>query len=84
MKSLLVVELSALVIMAGLAIPSALAGDKEGETAAKVSLVHCLLPSMVRKYGGDTTQLAPRRVVQIAAAECHDRGGEVVVVEPEP
>jgi len=60
---------------------SGMASDKEGETKAKGSLVHCLLPSMIRKYGGDAVKLAPRRVVEITAAECQQQGGEVVVVE---
>ena len=78
-----VVRLSALLIVGTFSAANwVLAADQEGEAEGKESLVHCLLPSMVRSYGDDTTMLAPRRVVQLTAAKCQDQGGEVVTVEP--
>lgn len=82
-KQVLFVGFSVLLIM-GLAFVSAssvAAEHKEGEAEAEATMVHCLLPSMVRKYGGEATRLAPRRVVRITAAQCEQQGGEVVVVE---
>jgi hypothetical protein len=83
MKHALAVNVSGVLLVgAAFMIPNVWAGDKQGEAQAKGSLVHCLLPSSVRKYAGDAVRLAPRRVVQSTAAECQQQGGEVVVVEP--
>lgn len=83
MKYAMAVSVSALLITGALFPPKSLAaGEKEATAQTSESLVSCLLPSAIRKYSGDSVMLAPRRVVEIPAAECQQRGGEIVVVEP--
>jgi len=46
------------------------------EDVNKLFVVDCLLPSQVRKLGGQFTYLAPRRPIKTTAINCEIRGGE--------
>jgi hypothetical protein len=84
MKRLLIGNIGTLFLLCAIfAASSVRAGSEEGGPKAKESLVHCLLPSHVRKYAADSTRLAPRRVVKVTAVQCQERGGEVVLVDEE-
>lgn len=47
----------------------------------KLLVVDCLLPGQVRKLGGATTYLTPRRPVKTTALDCEIRGGEYVAYD---
>lgn len=47
----------------------------------KMMVVDCLLPGQLRKLGGQTTYMTPRRPVKTTAAECEIRGGEYVAFD---
>ena len=52
-----------------------------GDQAEKLLVVDCLLPSQIRRLGGQVTYLSARRAVKTSARDCEIRGGEYVAFD---
>ena len=52
-----------------------------GDQAEKLLVVDCLLPSQIRRLGGQVTYLSARRAVKTTARDCEIRGGEYVAFD---
>ena len=55
--------------------------DRPGDQSEKLLVVDCLLPSQIRRLGGQVTYLSARRAVKTTARDCEIRGGEYVAFD---
>ena len=61
-------------LMTGPVVPASAA-----EPAVETAVVDCVLPAKLKKIGTKFLMQAPRQTVQISAADCESRSGEVAV-----
>ena len=69
--------LLALPILIAVLMTGPVAPASAAEPAVETALVDCVLPSKLKRIGTKFLIQAPRQTVQVSAADCESRGGEV-------